>query len=97
MINQDQLNYELYRRTDKEFDVYYYRQVTSSADSCPKIIKHLEQFTEGFPSSNVSLERFKKDYEFGKHLQVKEWIRFYADQGLMLKVSDLYQYISEVV
>ena len=96
MINQDQLNYELYRRNAKELDVIYYRTVTSSADSWQKITKYLEQFTEGFVTSDVTLEQFEQDYQFGKFILVKDWVRFYAEKGLRLQVKVLYKYLQEV-
>lgn len=95
MINKDELDYELYRR-DLQVDTHYYRAVTGSSDSCSIIYNKLTALKHGFSECNVSLDQFKNDYEFGKFPYVKDWIRFYADKGLMLPVSTLYRYVYEV-
>ena len=91
-INQKELDYELYRR-DKQVDVHYYRAVTGNADSAATIYDRLTKLEHGFDCSDVSFETFKENYIFGQFQYTKDWIRFYAEKGLRLKVNDLYLYL----
>ena len=91
-INQEELDYELYRR-DKQVDVHYYRAVTGNADPAAAIYDRLTKLENGFDCSDVSFETFKENYVFGQFPYTKDWIRFYAEKGLRLKVNDLYLYL----
>ena len=95
MINEQELNYELFHKDRNSVDVEYYRAITAETASSPKIKEKLlaSMAESGFEESDVSYKQFLRDYEFGKYTFVKDWIRFYAEQGLRLKREDLFRYI----
>lgn len=94
MIDTNQLNYELFYKDANNIDVEYYRAITADTSSNSKLHSTLmPSLTEGFKESDVPYSQFMRDYEFGKFPFVKDWIRFYAEQGLRLKRDDLFRYI----
>ena len=94
-INESQLAFELYKSSGC-VDVFYYRAVTGNMSSNATIRSLLEDATEGFDRSDVTKEQFLRNYKFGKFPMVRDWVRYYAEQGLRLKVADLFVYMQEV-
>lgn len=93
-INENQLNFELYK-TKGFVDVFYYRAATGDTASNATIRERLDLVTEGFPESDVSKEQFLKEYEFGKYPLVRDWIRHFAEQGKRLQAFKLFEYITQ--
>jgi len=93
MINQDELNYELYVSQGYIIDVPYYRVVTKSAASHAEIKAKLSTATKGFSSDDVDESTFFKHYTFGALKHSRDWISFFASRGQRLRRETLHKYM----
>lgn len=69
--------------------------LTGSVQSQIEIFRALEKANTPIAVTEVSLEEFQEQYEFGKYPNTRLWLKHFADQGLELTRKDLHEYIAK--
>lgn len=69
--------------------------LTGSVQSQIDIFRALEKTNAPIAVTDLSLEEFQEQYEFGKYHNTRLWLKHFADQGFELSRKDLHEYISK--
>lgn len=68
--------------------------LTGSIQSQIDVFRSLEKHNQPISITDLSLEEFQEQYEFGKYPNTRLWLKHFAEQGFELSRKDLHDYIS---